>query len=62
MTRQDEFRGKALSVGDVVYNLDDELLESQSGLCCSYFIVQCSNGVMSYLHFPIIFCYAKTSL
>lgn len=40
-------------------NLDDELSESQSSLCCSHFIVQCSNGVKLYLHFLIIFCYAK---
>lgn len=61
MTRQDEFCGKRLSNGDVVYNLADELSESQSSLCCGHFIVQLSNGVKLYLHFLIIFCYAKTN-
>ncbi|CAM9237046.1 unnamed protein product [Bubo scandiacus] len=32
MTRQDEFCGKGLPNGDVVYNVDDELSESQSSL------------------------------
>lgn len=59
MTRQDEFCGKGLSNGDMVYKLDDELPESQSSLSCGRFIVQCSNGVKLYLHFLIIFCYAK---
>lgn len=59
MTRQDEFCRKGLSNGDVLYNLDDELLENQSSLCCGLFIVQCTNGVKLYLHFLIILCYAK---
>jgi len=59
MTRQDEFCGKGLSNGDVVCNLDDELSESQSSLCCGHFIVQCSNGVKLYLHFLIIFLNEK---
>lgn len=58
-TRQDEFCGKGQSNGDVVCNLDDELSECQSSLCCGHFIVQCSNRVKLYLHFLIIFCYAK---
>lgn len=40
-------------------NLDDELSDIQSSLCCGHFIVQRSNRVKLYLHFLIIFCYAK---
>lgn len=47
----------------MLYTLDDEFLEivciSPHSLCCGLFIVRWTNGVKLYLHFLIIFCYAK---